>query len=133
MVNKSKGNNTRLFIVLGIVVFAIIIGLFIGNSFNEKFTNNNPNNKIIYFFSMNGCHYCEKFQSTWDDLVNYYKGNNSVTLIKKDINDKDNDGVKFGDKFDIKGAPTIMKVVNNNPTVYDDERDFNKLKSWINL
>ena len=59
---------------------------------------------------MDGCGHCDKFNSTWDELVSFYKDNNKVKLFKYDINE--GKGKELATTYKINSAPTI-KIINN--------------------
>lgn len=140
---KSSGSNTRLFIILGIIAFAIIIGTLIGSSFREKFTDDSGPNRVgLIFLSHPSCGHCIGFQSTWKDMMS---NNKNINFFKYDINDKisDNSNTTYGDKYSailgqkIDGVPTIILVYNeNNENKYrlypsTNERSEKEIISWV--
>lgn len=140
---KSSGSNTRLFIILGIIAFAIIIGTLIGTSFREKFTDNSGPNKIgLIFLSHPSCGHCVGFQPVWNKMMSNY---NDITFFKYDINDKisENSNITYGDKYSdilgqkIDGVPTIILVYyENNENKYmlypsTNERSEKDIISWV--
>ena len=63
---KKSGNNTRLYIVLGIIALAIIIGTVVGSSYRERFTN--PSKEIVYLY-METCGHCKNFTPIWEQMA----------------------------------------------------------------
>jgi thiol-disulfide isomerase/thioredoxin len=121
MVRKSSSgvDNTRLFVILGILAFAIIIGTIVGSSYKEKFTNK----KTLVYIYMDNCPHCKNFEPIWDKIVNKIKEDktySNLTTKKLDIN---NDEIK-----DVKSAPTIMILPSKK--TYEDARDVNKILDW---
>ena len=72
MVRKSSSSgidNTRLFVILGILAFAIIIGTIVGSSYREKFSNE----KTLVYIYMDECQHCKNFEPIWDKIVKKVK------------------------------------------------------------
>jgi len=120
MVRKSS-DNTRLFIIIGILAFAIIVGTIVRSSYRERFTN--PSKELIYFY-MESCGYCKDFTPIWDQMDNNNK--DTFTFNKYDLN-KD-EGKKLGDKYNITAAPTIMILPDEK--IYDGERNERDIIAW---
>lgn len=127
---KGK-DNTTLFILIGILAFAIIVGTVIGSSYNynEKFTVNN--NKLVYLY-MTTCGHCKEFNTTWEDISN--KVNNDKTkypfsAIKMDLA---KEGSEYATKYDIQYAPAIL-FIKEGSTVkneYNGSRTVDKVLDW---
>jgi len=58
----------------------------------------------LYYFYMNNCSYCEKFNSTWSKLVKEFK--NKLTMKK--VNGPNSP--KLLEKFEINSFPSIVLV-----------------------
>lgn len=121
MVNKSSSgiDNTRLFVILGILAFAIIIGTIVGSSYKEKFTNQ----KTLVYIYMDNCPHCQNFEPIWNKIVNKVKEDktySNLTTKKLNIN---NDEIK-----DVNSAPTIMILPSKK--TYEETRDVDKILNW---
>lgn len=103
MVKKSS-SNTRLYIILAILAFAIIVGTIAGSSYKELFTN--PSKEIVYLY-MDICSHCKDFTPVWDKMVANNKGR--FTFNKYDLN-KEDKGKELADKYNVTSAPTVMML-----------------------
>jgi len=134
MVRKSSGSNTRLYVALGIVAFAIIIGTIFGSSYREYFTN--PSKELVYLY-MESCGYCEKFTPIWDQMADNNK--DTFTFNKYDLN-TDARGKELADKYNVRSAPTIimlpipadLKEDDKLKYFYDGDRTEKKIIAWAN-
>lgn len=78
---------------------------------------------------MDGCGHCDKFNSTWDELVSFYKDNNKVKLFKYDINE--GKGKELATTYKINSAPTI-KIINNDTSYeYNGNRQADDIKKFV--
>ena len=133
MVKKSS-NNTRLYIVLGILAFAIIIGTIAGSSYKELFTN--PSKEIVYLY-METCGHCKTFTPVWDKIVANNK--NNFTFNKYDLNN-DARGKELADTYNVSSAPTIMMLPipasateqQKNKHFYEGDRSESAIMAWAN-
>lgn len=114
-----------LFLIFLIIVLAL---LYVYNSkYVEKFSDNNYS---IEYYYMPNCGHCKKFNSVWDELMKEVSG---VSLKKYDITDSDI-GSKRSEKFNINGAPTIIKVSKSDDKLIDEfngNRTLEELKKFI--
>lgn len=122
MARSKVMNNTRLYVVLGILAFAIIIGTIIGSGYRERFTNN----KIIAYFYMNGCTHCKNFEPIWDEITNTKI--EGITFVKYNLDDKYDETTTYSSKYNITSAPTIMNLNTNK--IYEGERTASKVIEW---
>lgn len=124
MVKKSSGINTRLFVVIGILAIAIILGSIFGSKYMEKFTTE----KTLVYFYMNNCPFCNDFESEWTKIENIVESKaesiySSLKLQK--INLQSSEGKDYKE---ISGAPTIMLLPSR--TIYDGKREASAILDW---
>ena len=82
----------------------------------------------LYYFWMNGCGWCEKFNPTWEILTKKY--NQNIDMIKYEMNDfAAQSKLK---KYNVTSSPTIILVKNNKPINFDyDERSLENFKDFF--
>jgi thiol-disulfide isomerase/thioredoxin len=123
---KKESNNTRLFIVLGILAIAIIFGSILGSKYMEKFT---VTDKTLVYFYMNSCPFCNDFEPEWtkiEQIVNNKTTNRYTGLKLKKIDLQSTEGREYKE---ITGAPTIMALPSKN--IYKGTREANPILEWI--
>lgn len=122
MVKKSEGN-TRLYIVLGILAIAIILGSILGSKYMEKFTSQ----KTLIYFYMTNCPHCINFESEWTRIQDIIKTESKYSgLNVKKLNIQTDDEAK--EYKDVNGAPTIMLLPSKK--IYNGEREAYKILDW---
>ena len=82
--------------------------------------------KTLYYFYMDNCSYCKKFNPTWIKLIKEFKS--KVTMKK--INGPSHP--KLMKQFKIKQFPTIILVTGKQKSVYKGDRTMKDLKQFIN-
>ena len=82
--------------------------------------------KTLYYFYMDNCSYCKKFNPTWIKLVKELKSN--VTMKK--INGPSHPNLMK--QYKIKQFPTIILVTGKHKSVYKGDRTMKDLKQFIN-
>lgn len=133
MVKKSS-DNTRLYIILGLLAFAIIVGTIVGSSYKELFTN--PSKEIVYLY-METCGHCQSFTPVWDKIVKNNK--DKFTFNKYDLN-KDARGKELADTYNVTSAPTVMMLpISSNASetqmkkhFYEGDRTESAIMAWAN-
>lgn len=134
--SASNNSNMRLYIILGILTFAIIVGVLVGSQYREKFTDNNSIN-LLYFYNEN-CGHCANFDKTWQLLSNNPKYKDVISFSKYDVAEIDKNTEKtYGELYNIPYYPYIMliKTVNKKDTfVFDSniERSQKNIIKWVN-
>lgn len=126
----SIGNNNRLYLVLGIIGIAIIIGTLIGSNYIERFTSSTTEIRLI-FFSHPECSHCITFNDTWKEMQKKYK---DISYVKYNINDKvENEKITYGEKYNIDGVPTIKLSFNNKLINYPTNKNRNEtdIINWV--
>ena len=103
------------------VLFAILMGAVILGSFlvfvlyNKKIVEKFGTSKVsIEYYCMSGCHFCEQFDSTWEDFTKFVDNSKTelpYTVVKYNISQSG--GKERGEKFNINSAPTIIAVKND--------------------
>jgi thiol-disulfide isomerase/thioredoxin len=82
----------------------------------------------VYYFYKPGCPYCEEMNDEWNkfELQNLL----SVRAIKVNINNPKNYALKK--QYNVQLVPTIIKIVNGSPYIYNGPRTAKDLSSWVN-
>lgn len=102
---KKSSSNTRLYIILGILAFAIIIGTIASSSSKEMFT---TRREIVYLFS-DKCQHCLNFDNNvWKNIINNKMLTIKMTFTKLNIIDVR--GKELATKYGINSVPTIIKL-----------------------
>ncbi len=133
--NKSIINgkdNTRLFIILGVLTFAIIVGVLVGSSYREKFTGESTNQIGLLYFYMESCPHCNDFNNIWKDLSNKYS--DIIKFYKIDLNGIDRETNKSNaEKYGVTSAPTIkLKIGTGDYITYDkNQRTKEDIIKWV--
>lgn len=134
----KKSDNTTLFIVIGIFVFAIIIGTIIGSSYNsrERFTDSSPPppaNKLVYLY-MDGCGHCSDFNSTWENIKNKVEGNpGTYNFTVEKYNLGNGKGSEYAKQFQISYAPAILFIKASSSSTkneYNGSRTVDEVLKW---
>jgi len=79
--------------------------------------------KLLYFY-MEGCKYCDKFEKTWNKLIDNHK---EIKMIK--INGPKNK--RMNKKYDVESYPTIILIDKGEHEIFEDKRTYKKLKEFI--
>jgi len=96
-------------------------------SLRKKKQTRRKGKRSLYYFYMDNCHYCDKFNPIWTKLVKEFKSK----LTMKKINGPSNE--KIAEKYDVSVFPTII-LVNGlmDPKKYKGDNNYKGLKSFIN-
>jgi hypothetical protein len=116
--SSSKTSNMRLYVIIGILAFAIIVGTIIGSSYNnrELFTNHK---KLIYLY-MDNCPHCVSFTKEWVKIETAVTENPSkydFTLQKHNLTSEE--GKKYATDNKIDYAPAILFVSSSKTTEFN--------------
>ena len=90
---------------------------------------NNINDPTLYYFYMNGCGWCKKFNPVWDELTNCNHEINIKQGNMEKINGPENNNLTT--EYKVNGYPTIILVKNNKRNTYEGNRELEELKRWI--
>jgi thioredoxin-related protein len=134
--SSSKSSSSVMWIIIGLLVVAIILLVFMGNrKFFESFTNGGL--PVLQYFYMDTCVHCNNFtQETWNDFEMEVKNDPAkykCSVAKYDINDK-KDGTKLAEKYNINSAPTLILLMPDGTTwtEYKGDRTKADLIHFIN-
>ena len=127
--SKSTSNNTQLYIILGILAFAIIIGTILGTSYGsrELFANSK---RLVYLY-MKNCPHCVAFNDEWNTIENTIKTNPSkydFTIEKYDLESEN--GKKYASENKIDYAPAILFVSLKTTEFDGNTRRANDILDW---
>lgn len=113
--SKSSSKSDGTWFIIGLLILLIIVIIIVGIFYKrfEKFTNpiviENPKPYTLYYFYMDGCGHCDRFNPEWKKLP--------VSEIYKPVKINMNDGASGTDKaklYNVKGAPTLILISNTN-------------------
>jgi hypothetical protein len=107
--SKSSSKSDGTWFIIGLLILLIIVIIIVGIFYKrfEKFTNPKP--YTLYYFYMDGCGHCDRFNPEWEKLP--------VSEIYKPVKINMNDGASGTDKaklYNVKGAPTLILISNTN-------------------
>lgn len=126
----KTSDNTRLYILLGVFLFAIIIGTIIGSSYNNRETFGNYK-KLVYLY-MDGCTFCKDFDATWNAIDAEVKNNPTkydFVTEKYDLN-KDTIGAQYAKDNNIEYAPAILFVSSRTFEYSGNTRGKDEILKW---
>jgi len=95
--------------------------------------NNKPKNDkvIVYNFNTLWCGHSKNFQPIWDKLVESIPKDSNIILVDVKCDDGQNsDLVK---EFEVRGFPTIVKVMGDAYAHYTGERSVNAIRQALDL
>ena len=128
---RGKDDGTFIIVTIALLLFIIIAGTIIYNSYNrEKFTN--YPNKLVYLY-METCGFCKEFNNVWKEIEDENKGSPEkykITLEKFDLN-KDEKGKELSDSNKINYAPAIILITPSGNYIYEGERTKLEIFKWI--
>lgn len=99
---------------------------------NSKYKNQKGGKSVekveLYFFKADWCGHCKTFSPLWDILSNDKYFTDKIKFIKLDseINKKE------VTEWEIKGYPTIILKKKDTATEYQNSRDLESIKSFLN-
>jgi len=128
--NSGNNDNTKFYVLLGILAFAIIIGTLIGSSYRSTEGFTNANKYSLIFLSMERCGHCEKFKPTWNKLMEKVNSNKTYNFDAKqtfDLNSEE--GSKIAKANNITYAPAILLIENGSEKAieYNGEREVDSI------
>ncbi len=131
MSSSKKGDSDGTYIIVSIVLllFAIIAGTIIYNSYNkEKFTVDN----ILYYLYMENCGHCKDFTPVWDAMNTTNDANTSSKFLMKKLElNNDEVGKKISTENKIDYAPAIILVTPKKSYIYEGVRTQEAIFRWI--
>ena len=114
----------------------VIIGMYFyfSKSVKESFSDNN-NDCVVRMFYVNWCGHCKK---TKPDFQTFMEQNNNTTINGKKIKvemidcEENKQNADLASKFNVKGYPTIVAVVNGKPQEFSgSDRSVQGLNDWL--
>jgi hypothetical protein len=127
----SNDNSTSILVTIALILFIIIAGTIIYNSyFREKFTGAQPN-KLVYLY-MENCGFCKEFNNVWNDMSKEDLTKYKINMEKYDLNDKEYQEYKLSneDKEELKSY--LLKRLNNNGFIFSNLNILDKLVCYKN-
>jgi hypothetical protein len=125
----SNDNSTSILVTIALILFIIIAGTIIYNSyFREKFTGAQPN-KLVYLY-MENCGFCKEFNNVWDEMSKEDLTKYKINMEKYDLNDQAK-GKVIADANKINYAPAIILITPNNNFLYEGERTKLEIFKWV--
>jgi len=137
MVKIIKTNNFNLYLVIGILAFAIIVGTLVGSSYNREFfadgNEKYKDNKLIYLY-MKSCPACQGFNSIWSEIegrVSKKSDHYKFITVKYDLMEEEL-GKKYATDLGINYAPAIIFYSGGQfKGVFSNcERNADKILEW---
>ena len=81
--------------------------------------------KTLYYFYMDGCGWCDKFNPTWSQITKEFKGK----LTMKKVNGPNNE--QLMKRFRVSSFPTIILVKGKSPKTYSGDRSVSDMKRFL--
>ena len=126
---SSSSSSNVMWIIIGLLVVAIILIVFVGNrKFFESFANGDGMPVLQYFY-MDTCYHCNNFtRDIWNDFEIEVKNNPSqykCNVAKYDLHDK-GQGKVLAEKYGITSAPTLILLMPDGTTWTEYKGDRSK-------
>jgi|LauGreDrversion4_2_1035121.scaffolds.fasta_scaffold62006_4 thioredoxin-related protein len=134
--SSKKSDNTYIYVILGVFLFAIVVGTIIGtqrNRIREFFTNEETaKGKLVYLY-MNGCPHCEDFNKDWNEITAELGKDKTIGIDTAKFN-LSGEGKELADKNNIDYAPAIIFVKSNGKTSVFEGTSRSKMEilDWAN-
>ena len=131
---KKKAMMSYLFIAIAIVIIGMYF--YFSKSVKESFSSDNNNNDcIVRMFYVNWCGHCKK---TKPDFQTFMQQNNNTTVNGKKVQvkmidcEENKQNADLAKKFNVKGYPTIIAVLNGQPQEFSgSDRSVQGLNDWL--
>jgi len=127
---SNSSNNTRLYVVLGIFLIAIIAGTIIGTSYRnrELFSNSK---KLVYLY-MENCPHCKTFDKEWTAIETAVKNDKKMEdLILEKYNLNEPVGQKYAKDNNIEYAPAILFISSKTIEYNGNTRTSKDILDWV--
>ena len=114
--------------MLEIILSVILILYLIKKIFDltQPMSKENMDNKVIlYYFYMNGCGYCTRFNPVWDAFSKKYQGNVLLKKIERA------DAGSLLNKYNVRGFPTVILDKGNSSKTFNMDRTVDNLLSFV--
>jgi thiol-disulfide isomerase/thioredoxin/uncharacterized protein (DUF3820 family) len=96
-----------------------------GRTLRKGKTTQRKDKRTLYYFYMDGCGWCDKFNPTWIKLVKEFK--NKLTMKKMN----GPESPELLKKYDIQSFPSIILVTGKESDKYEGDRSINDLKKFL--
>lgn len=128
--SSSSSNNTRLYVIIGILAFAIIVGTVIGSSYasRELFANSK---RLVYLY-MDKCPFCTDFNAEWTQIESAVKANPSrYDFTTQTYNLTSDEGKRYANENKIEYAPAILFVGLKTSEFDGNTRRAAEILTWV--
>ncbi len=88
------------------------------------------NNIYVILFKANWCGHCNNFLPTWNQLQQSHEDDDNIKYITYEHTNEEH--LQIINSLKIGGFPTILIYKNNNYIQYNQSRDFETLRNFIN-
>jgi len=125
--SSSKNDYSKIYVILSILLFVIIVGSIFFSNRRENFTNENKGTLI--YLHMEGCGHCKTFSNeVWDK----FKKDKDLpfNIVDYNIDDKSK-GSSLAEKENINYAPALIYMTDKGNEIYEGERSKGKIMEWI--
>lgn len=131
MTSSKRGkddSSTSIIVSIAILLFIIIAGTIIYNSYNrEKFTD--QPNKLVYLY-MESCGFCKDFNKVWEKMQKGDLDKYKINMEKYDLNNNEK-GKQLSNENKINYAPAIILITPSGNFIYEGERTELAIFNWI--
>lgn len=134
--SKSSSSSNVMWIIIGLLVVAILLMVFMGNrKFFETFANGGT--PVLQYFYMDTCIHCNNFtRDVWNDFeteVNSNPEKYGCSVAKYNLSDQGK-GSELSEKYNINSAPTLILLMPDGTTwtEYKGDRSKADLIRFIN-
>lgn len=136
--SKSGESSNGVWLVIGLLIVLILVVIIVSVFYKkyEKFTNK-PTYRLEYYY-MTNCPHCVDFNPTWEKLTSTEKENlksmGVVEFGKYELNGTKNVDNEKVNKYNVRGAPTILLVDTSNADKYynyEGNRKVEDIKTFI--
>lgn len=122
----KEDSSTTILVSIALLLFIIIAGTIIYNSYNRENFTNQPN-KLVYLY-MNTCGFCKEFDKVWEEIEKEDLTKYKINVNKFDLN---NDGKDLANANGINYAPAIVLITPNKHFLYEGERTKLEIFKWV--
>lgn len=122
----KEDSSTTILVSIALLLFIIIAGTIIYNSYNRENFTNQPN-KLVYLY-METCGFCKEFDKVWEDIEKEDLTKYKINVNKFDLN---KDGKDIANANSINYAPAIILITPNKHFLYEGERTKLEIFKWV--
>lgn len=122
----KEDSSTTILVSIALLLFIIIAGTIIYNSYNRENFTNQPN-KLVYLY-METCGFCKEFDKVWEEIEKEDLTKYKINVNKFDLN---KDGKDIANANSINYAPAIILITPNKHFLYEGERTKLEIFKWV--